>query len=66
AVMTGIYTGDSRRDWVFYTKSLPLFQTYFNRALAGFEMLPLEFHAEHDSDWEEYRIMKENEVTGSD
>jgi len=57
AVMTGIYTGDGKRDWVFYTLSLHIFQRKFNQALEGLPSLPLEFHAEEDPDWEEYRNM---------
>ena len=26
AVLTGIYTGDNQRNWVLYTRSLPIFQ----------------------------------------
>jgi len=62
AVMTGIYTGDGQRDWVFYTRSLQIFQRKFNETLAPFPTLPLEFEAEEDSDWQEYREMCECEV----
>lgn len=34
AYMTGIYTGDGRRDWVFYTQNLNIFGRVLNRALA--------------------------------
>lgn len=56
-VNTGIYTGDGERNWVFYTRSLPLFQGKINRALAPFEQLPLTFRAFEDPKWEEYREM---------
>ena len=59
AVMTGIYTGDGRRDWVFYTHSLNIFGKVFNRALAGLPEIPLKFDATEDPDWEEYRDMRE-------
>lgn len=59
AVLTGIYTGDNRRDWVFYTSSLHIFQRKLNEMLAPFPTLPLQFEAEEDPDWEEYREMKE-------
>lgn len=62
AVNTGIYTGEGERNWVFYTRSLHLFQRKFNEALAGFELLPLQFHAEDDPGWEEYREMRETEI----
>lgn len=63
AVMTGIYTGDDERNWVFYTRSLHIFQRKFNEALAGIDrVLPLEFAADEDAEWEEYRQMCETEV----
>ena len=59
AVMSGIYTGAGRRDWVFYTHSLNIFGKVFNRALAPLPELPLKFEAAEDPDWEEYRDMRE-------
>ena len=47
AVMTGIYTGDNQRNWVFYTRSLHIFQRKFNEVLAPFPTLVLTFPAEH-------------------
>ena len=58
AVMTGIYTGAGRRDWVFYTHSLSIFSKVFNRALDPLPPLPLRFDAAEDPDWEEYRDMR--------
>lgn len=66
AVMTGIYTGDGQRNWVFYTRSLHIFQRKFNEALAPFPALPLEFEAEEDPDWQEYREMCQCEISDSD
>ena len=63
AVMTGIYTGDGQRNWVFYTRSLHIFQRKFNEAMAPFPTLPLQFEAEEDPDWQEYREMSLCEVT---
>ncbi len=54
AVLTGIYTGEGARDYVFYTLSLHIFQKKFNEALADFPELPLSFSAEEDPQWEEY------------
>lgn len=54
AVMTGIYTGDGERDWVFYTKSLSVFNIVLNRALADLPTLPLDIEAYHDPEWEAY------------
>ncbi len=58
-VMTGIYTGDGRRDWVFYTCSLFIFQKVFNRALEDLPLMPLVIEACEDPDWEEYMEMRE-------
>lgn len=57
AVLTGIYTGESVRDLVFYTLSLHIFQRKFNEILAPFPTLPLTFEAEEDPEWDEYRSM---------
>lgn len=59
AVMTGIYTGCGRRDWVFYTHSLNIFSKVFNRALQDVPPMPLVFEAVEDPDWEEYSDMRE-------
>ena len=38
-----------------------------NQALSDFELLPLELYAEKDSDWLEYKEMKElTEITEGD
>ena len=62
AILTGIYTGDGQRNWVFYTRSLHIFQRKFNEVLAPFDPMPLEFSAEEDPNWEEYMEMCECEV----
>ena len=62
AILTGIYTGDNQRNWVFYTRSLHIFQRKFNEVMAPFPPLPLEFEAEEDPDWQEYREMCQCEV----
>ena len=59
AVMTGIYTGDGRRDWVFYTKNLKIFSHVFNKALEPLPAMPIVIDAEEDSGWEEYRHMRD-------
>jgi len=59
AVLTGIYTGDGRRDWVFYTKNLAIFGAVFNRALAPLDQMPIVVEADSDPDWTEYREMRE-------
>lgn len=59
AVMTGVYTGDGRRDWVFYTRNLRVFGGLFNKALEDLPVIPLVIEAEADPDWEEYANMRE-------
>ena len=59
AYMTGIYTGDGTRDWVFYTKNLKIFSIVFNKALAPLDGMPLVIEAEEDAGWEEYLHMRE-------
>lgn len=59
AVVTGIYTGDGKRDWVFYTKNLKIFSIVFNKALEALPTIPIVIDAEEDADWEEYNHMRE-------
>lgn len=59
AYLTGIYTGDGRRDWIFYTQNLNIFNKVLNRALEPLDQMPLIIEAEEDRDWEEYREMRE-------
>lgn len=60
AVLTGIYTGGGRREWVFYTRSLHIFNKILNRALCSLPQMPLRIEAYDDPLWEEYLDMKEN------
>lgn len=66
AVLTGVYTGDGERNWVFYTLSLNIFCRKFNEALASMELLPITLQAEEDPDWLEYKEMKEATEIKSD
>lgn len=66
AVNTGIYTGDGQRNWVFYTRSLYIFQRKINEVLAAFPMLPLTFEAAEDPEWEEYEEMCQAEIQDQD
>ena len=66
AVNTGIYTGAGERNWVFYCRSLHIFQRKLNTILEPFETLPLTFHAEEDPDWAEYAEMCQCEVHVTD
>ena len=58
AVLTGIYTGNGERNWIFYTLSTNIFGKKFNEALQSFELLPITIYAENDPDWNEYQEMK--------
>lgn len=58
-VLTGIYTGDGRRDWIFYTKNLGIFSGVFNRALEPLDTIPILIEASEDPEWEEYSEMRE-------
>lgn len=62
AVMTGIYTGDNQRDWVFYSLSLHIFGRKLNETLAPLPLLPISISAESDPDWAEYQEMSQAEI----
>ena len=65
AILTGIYTGDGERTWVFYTKSIHIFEQKINIALAPFDLLPISIYTENDPNWEEYDEMREaSEIYG--
>ena len=66
AATTDIYTGDGIRNWVFYARSLHLFEKKLNESLAAFDKLPLEIEAFEDPNWEEYAEMRETEILGDD
>ncbi len=67
AVLTGIYTGDNERNWVFYTLSTHIFGRKLNEALVNFELLPITIYCENDPDWNEYQEMKElSEIDAGD
>ncbi len=58
AVLTGIFTGDDERNWVFYTLSTNIFGKKLNESLAEFPLLPLEIYCENDPDWKGYEEME--------
>lgn len=62
AVLTGIFTGDGERNWVFYTLSTHIFGRKLNEALADFPTLPISIYCENDPDWQEYDEMSEAEI----
>lgn len=59
AIMTGIYTGDGRRDWIFYCLNLRIFSYVFNSALESLPQIPLVVEAHDDPEWEEYNNMRD-------
>ena len=66
AVMTGIYTGDNERNWVFYTRSVHIFEKKINEALAPFDLLPIKIYTENDPEGLEYQEMKEASEISTD
>ncbi len=62
ALLTGIYTGDGERTWVFYTLSTNIFGRKFNDALSGLPVLPLTIYCENDADWAEYSEMARTRI----
>lgn len=62
AVLTGVFTGDDERNWIFYTLSTHIFGRKLNESLAEFPLLPLEIYCENDPDWEAYDEMCEAEI----
>ncbi|MCM1349383.1 MAG: DUF695 domain-containing protein [Firmicutes bacterium] len=66
AVMTGIFTGDGQRNWIFYTLSTNIFGKKLNEALKELPTLPLEIYCENDPEWAEYMEMAEAEIHADD
>ena len=62
AVLTGIYTGDGKRDWVFYSLSTHIFGRKLNEVLAPVPLLPITVYCENDPGWEEYDEMSQAEI----
>lgn len=62
AVLTGVFTGDGRRDWVFYSLSTHIFGKKLNEALAELPMLPITVYCENDPAWLEYDEMSQAEI----
>ena len=59
AVLTGIYTGNGERTWVFYVMSVKIFERKLNEDLAKFDLLPITLYVENDPEWNEYQEMRE-------
>lgn len=54
AILTGNYTGDGEKYWVWYTRHLPTFEERLNQVLSPYETLPLDIYCEEDIEWDEY------------
>lgn len=59
AILTGVYTGNGKREWIFIARNTQAFGERLNEALAGLPALPIEIYAEKDPDNEEYKDMLE-------
>lgn len=59
AILTGIYTGQGKREWIFIARNVNAFGERLNNALAGLPQLPIEIYAEDDPDNEEYKSLLE-------
>lgn len=59
AILTGVYTGQGKRDFVFITRNVPAFGNRLNEALADLPQLPIEIYAEKDPENEEYKSLQE-------
>lgn len=62
AVMTGVFTGDGSRTWVFYTLSTHIFGRKLNEALSSLPLLPLTVECYSDPTWEAYDEMSQLEI----
>lgn len=63
-ILTGIYTGQGKREWIFITRNTAAFGERLNDALAGLPQLPISIYAEQDPDNEEYKSLLE--IKGED
>lgn len=57
AILTGIYTGQGKRDWIFIARNTAAFGERLNEALSGLPQLPIAIYAEQDPDNEEYKSL---------
>ncbi len=62
AILTGIFTGDGKREWVFYSVSTHIFGKKLNQALEPFPILPITVYCENDPGWEGYDEMTQAEI----
>ena len=59
ALLTGIYTGQGQRQWIYIARNTAAFGERLNDALAGLPQLPIAIYAELDPENREYRELLE-------
>ena len=57
AIMTGVYTGQGKRDMIFICRNNKAFGERLNEALSGLPELPISIYAELDPENEEYKSL---------
>ncbi len=59
AILTGIYTGQGSRQWIWICRNTPAFGERLNDTLQGYPKLPISIYAEQDPENREYRELLE-------
>lgn len=59
AILTGIYTGQGQRIWVYIARNTAAFGERLNTALQVYPQLPIHIYAEKDPDNQEYKELLE-------
>lgn len=60
AILTGIYTGDGQRQWIYIARNTQAFGERLNNTLAACpQQLPIEIYAEKDPENQEYKELLE-------
>jgi Family of unknown function (DUF695) len=60
AILAFVYTGDSQKEWHWYSSDIGETGNRLNEALSNFDVLPLELLSEDDPDWNEYNEVLES------
>ena len=50
-----VVTGNSRKEWIFYTNDVPAWLDRFNALLTGHAVYPIEIETSTDPDWSTWR-----------
>ncbi len=59
SVLAFVYTGQSQREWHWYSTNVEEAVNRLNSALADFDALPIELSVEDDPEWSEYNAVLE-------